>query len=231
MARHGLQQDRRVLDRARDRPRLIERGGEGDDAPARAAAVSRLDADRAGDRGRLADRAAGVGRGRAHAEPRRHRRRRAARRAARHELGVRALAPPGIDHRAVKARLVGRAHGELVIVELAEHHRAGGPEICRHRRLIGRREAVEDVRAGGGADALGAEQILDAERNAFERPRLPCLSRASLSSAISSARSGVLRTNAFSASFAASIASRCARASSSRRERLACARPRAPRRW
>ena len=70
------------------------------------------------------------------------------------------------------ARLVGRAHGELVIVELAEHDRAGRPEIGGHRRFISRREAVENVRAGGGANALGGEQILDAERDAFERPRL-----------------------------------------------------------
>ncbi len=38
--------------------------------------------------------------------------------------------------------------------------------------LVGRRELVEDLRARGGAHALGAEQILDAERNAFERTAL-----------------------------------------------------------
>ena len=83
----------------------------------------------------------------------------------------RAPALPRIDHRAVIARLIGRPHGELVNVELAEHDRAGRPQIGSHRRLIGWREAVEDVRAGRGADALGREQILDAERDAFERPR------------------------------------------------------------
>ena len=57
-----------VLDGARHRPGLVERAGEGDDAPARAAAVGRLDADDAGEDGRLADRAAGVGAGRARHE-------------------------------------------------------------------------------------------------------------------------------------------------------------------
>ena len=65
---HRAQQDRGVAHRARDRAGLVERRGERDDAPARAAPVGRLDPDRAGERGRLADRAAGVGRGRAQAE-------------------------------------------------------------------------------------------------------------------------------------------------------------------
>ena len=38
--------------------------------------------------------------------------------------------------------------------------------------FVSRHEIAEDVRAGGGAHALGGEQILDAERNAFERAAL-----------------------------------------------------------
>ena len=166
------QQDGRVAHRLGDRPGLVERGGEGDDAPARAAPVGRLDADGAGEGRRLADRAAGVGGRGAEAQVGRHRRRRAARRAARHQRDVGALAPPGIDHRPEAARLVRRAHGELVAVELAQHHRARIPQVLRHGRLVGRRELVEDVGAGRGAHALGAVQVLDAERQAFERPRL-----------------------------------------------------------
>ena len=128
---------------ARDRPGLIERGGKRDDAPARAAAIGRLDADGRGERRRLADRAAGVGRGRAHAEQRRHRRGRAAGRAARHQRGVGALAPPRIDHRAEARGLVRRAHRELVIVELAEHHRAVAPELRGHGRI---RKAARNCR-------------------------------------------------------------------------------------
>ena len=42
-------------------PGLIQRRGEGDDAPARAAAIGRLHADDAAESRRLADRAAGIG--------------------------------------------------------------------------------------------------------------------------------------------------------------------------
>ena len=63
-AGHRLEHDRAILDVARHRAGLVERAGEGDDAPAAAAAVSRLDPRDAGQRGRLADRAAGVGAGR-----------------------------------------------------------------------------------------------------------------------------------------------------------------------
>ena len=80
------------------------------------------------------------------------------------------LTPPWIDDRAVITSFVGRTHGELVHVELAEHHRAIGPEIGRHSRFVTRLETVEDVAAGLGVNAFGREQILDAERNAFERP-------------------------------------------------------------
>ena len=85
---------------------------------------------------------------------------------------VRALAPPGRHHRAEGAGLVRRAHGELVHVELAEHHRAVVPEVPRDGGFVGRIEVAEDVRAGGRDHAFGAEQILDAERDALERAGL-----------------------------------------------------------
>ena len=59
---HRAQQDRAILHRAGERPGLVERGGERHDAPARAPPIGRLDAGDAAERGRLADRAAGVGR-------------------------------------------------------------------------------------------------------------------------------------------------------------------------
>ena len=97
---------------------------------------------------------------------------RAARRAARHQRRIGIAPPPRIDDIAVVARLVGRAHGELVHVELAQHDRAVAPQIGGHGRFIGRLEAVENVARRLGVDALGREQVLDAERNAFERPAL-----------------------------------------------------------
>ena len=68
--------------------------------------------------------------------------------------------------RAVGAGLVGRAHGELVHVELAQHPRARRLEVAGDGALVGRLEALEDVRARGAVDAFGREQILDAERDA-----------------------------------------------------------------
>ena len=70
----------------------------------------------------------------------------------------------------------------------------------RHRlaadgRLVGRHEIIEDVRAGGGAHVLGREQVLDAERNAFERPRVAGLeARIRRPRAMASAWSGVSST-------------------------------------
>ena len=115
----------------------------------------------AAERGRLADRAAGVGAGGAQAQPGRHRRGRAARAAARHEVAIVARPGPGIAHPAVVGGHVRRAHRELVEIGLAQADRARFPQFAADRRFIGRHEAVQDVRAGGGQHALGAEQILD----------------------------------------------------------------------
>jgi hypothetical protein len=79
---------------------------------------------------------------------------------------------PGVDHRSVERGLVRRAHGKLVHIELAQHHGAVPPEVGRDGRLVLGLEAVEDVARRLGVDALGREQILDAERNALERALL-----------------------------------------------------------
>src|ERR1700722_11687281 len=65
-----------------------------------------------------------------------------------------------------------RPHREFVEIGLAEQHRAGGPQFFGDGRFVGRGEAVEDVGAGGGQHSFGAEQILDRDRDALERPRL-----------------------------------------------------------
>ena len=56
-----LQQERAVVDGARERADLVERAGEGDQPVAADGAVGGLQADDAAERGRLADGAAGVG--------------------------------------------------------------------------------------------------------------------------------------------------------------------------
>ena len=93
---------------------LVEAGGQRDQAVAGDPAVGRLDPDRAGDRGRLPDRAAGVGADGERRLVRRDRRRRAAARAAGDPGQV-----PGVVRRTVR-RVLGRgAHRELVHVGLA----------------------------------------------------------------------------------------------------------------
>src|SRR5690606_9007772 len=96
----------------------------------------------------------------------------ATRGAARHQVAVAVVGAPRVDHRAVVGGLVGRAHGELVHVEFAEHHGAVVPQVGGDRRLVGRLEAVEDVAASLGVDALGGEQVLHADRHAFQRTGL-----------------------------------------------------------
>ena len=89
-----------------------------------------------------------------------------------HQASICFLASPGRDHRTEKRRLVRRAHGELIVVELAEHHCAVAPEVGADGRFIGRQKIVEDARARRGAHILGREHVLDAERKAFERTRV-----------------------------------------------------------
>src|SRR5947208_16906793 len=96
-------------------------------------------------------------------------------RAADRGADIGAAPPPGIHHRAEARSLVRRAHRELVVVQFAKHYRAVAPEMRADGRLVGRRKRVENSRARGGAHALGAEQILDAERDSFERTALAFL--------------------------------------------------------
>ena len=163
-ADHVREQQRRVGHVARQRARLVERGGEGDHAVARDGAVGRLEPDDAAQRRGLADRAAGVGAERPRREARGDRGGAAARGAARHALAI-----PGVERRAER-RVLGRgAHRELVLVGLPEQRRAGVREARDHGRRVGRAVALEDARARLARDALGAEEVLDGERHAAER--------------------------------------------------------------
>src|SRR5262249_22595723 len=130
---------------------LVERGRKRDDAPTRAPTIGWLDPDDAGERRRLADRAAGIGAGRTKAELGCNCRRRTAGRTAGDEVSaldrsvlrsadVRTLAAPWVDHGAEARGLVRRTHREFVVVELAEQHGAVAPKLRRDRRLVGRHE-------------------------------------------------------------------------------------------
>ena len=231
VARHRLQHDRAVAHRARHRPRLIERRRKRDDAPARTPPIGRLDPGDAGNRRRLTNRATGIGARRTKHQPPRDRRRRSARRPARHQRRIRALAPPRIDHRLEVARLVRRPHRELVHVELAQHRRARIEQIARDGRFVRRLEPVENVRARRRLHTLGAEQILDAERECPQapapiRPRSACRTPLRPSKQSPASR----RRTQFSAR-AFSIALMCASVSSRRARRPSSSTRRALRRW
>ena len=156
VARHGFQHDRRIAHVAGDGSGLVERGGEGDDAPARAAPVGGLHADDAGQ----APPAGGSSR--RYRSPWRRRRYAAETAAAEppeEPPGTRSalefLARHGFIDRAVIGGLVGRAHGELVHVELAQHHRAVAEEIGGDGRFVRGLEGIEHVAGGLGMHALG----------------------------------------------------------------------------
>ena len=111
VACHRLQHQRRVFDRARERPDLIEAGCERDQPVAANASIRRLHADHAAHRGRLADRAAGVGAERDHRFARRDRGGAAAGAPARDAVEV-----PRVVGGKVAGVLGRAAHGELVAV-------------------------------------------------------------------------------------------------------------------
>src|SRR5271165_2108712 len=66
------------------------------------------------------------------------------------EPPVRFPAAPGGDRRPEARSLVRRAHGELVIVELAKQHGAVAPQIGADGGFIGRHEVLQDARTGSG---------------------------------------------------------------------------------
>ena len=164
VADHVAQQQRGVGDVARQRAGLVQRRGEGDHPVAADGAVRRLQADDPAQRGGLADRAAGVGAQRPRRRAGRDGGGAAAARAARHARAV-----PRVEHRPEGGVLVRRAHRELVLVGLAEQRRAGGGEPRDDRRRVRRAVALEDLRAGLARHALGAEEVLDGERDAGQR--------------------------------------------------------------
>ncbi len=101
---------------------------------------------------------------------------------------------PRIAHRSEEARLVRRAHRELVHVGLAEQHRPGPPPPLDDGRVVRGDEVGEHSRPAGGQDPVGAEDVLVGDRHAGERPRLRPAPRAHrplrASSSARSARDG-----------------------------------------
>ena len=144
---------------------LVEGGGEGDEPVAGDPAVGRLEAGDTTEGGGLADRPAGVGpEGEGDGSGRDDGGASAAA-APRHPLRV-----PGVPHRAIGRVLVGGAHGELVAVGHRHRHGPGVEQPSQGGAGVGRDEALEDPRAGGGLHPLHAEDVLVGEGDPAEGP-------------------------------------------------------------
>ena len=231
---HRVEERRRVARIAGERADLVERAGEGDDAVAADPAVGRLHADDPGQRGGLADRAAGVG-----PDAQRHV-------VGRHGRGRAAAAPAGdpvecprVRGRAEGRVLGGRAHRELVHVRLAQDHRADLAEPLGDVGVVRGDVAVEDARPGralaaragspGPSARPGSRSAGGAPRRAAGPSRRAAEIRPSAASASARARSRSIDSQAFRARFPRSAASRDAVVAS--RELTSPARRRAASSW
>ncbi|AEM41803.1 hypothetical protein KVU_1964 [Ketogulonicigenium vulgare WSH-001] len=171
-AGHGGQHNRCVAHVLGHRARLIQRGSIGDNAPARDAAIGRLDAGDAGEGRRLADRAAGIRAGGGQTQIGRNRRSRATRRAAGRQRRIAARRAPRVHRRAIDRGFVGRAHGEFVHVQLAQHHRAITEQFAGDGRFVFRLEPRQNAGCRLACDAFGREQVFDAQRDAAHIGRI-----------------------------------------------------------
>ncbi len=159
-----LEQDGVVLDRAGDRPDMVEREGERKDAVAAHRPIGRLHPDHAATGGGIAHRSAGVGAERRRRHAGRGRGPASARRATGMEVGVPRVAGgrPG--------QLQGRAAiGEFMQRQLAEQDGASLAQAPDHRGV--RRGAVADAQLGvaGGGQAVDVENVLQRVGHAVHR--------------------------------------------------------------
>ncbi len=143
-ALHGIERQRQILDRARQRTQMVEGIDEGKGAGAAQPAVGRLQPEQAAQRGRHADRAVGVRAQRQRHLARGHGGARAARRAAGHARRIVRIA-----RGAIVGVLAGEIVGVLAHVEAAHQDRAGRLELADQRAVALSLGAVEiDLRAG-----------------------------------------------------------------------------------
>ena len=85
----------------------------------------------------------------------------------------RTLQVPGVAGSGEVVVGVGQADGELVHHVLAEQDRAGRAEAARDGRVLGRDAVGQDAGAGRRADTGRVKEILEADRDAVERPAVP----------------------------------------------------------
>jgi len=143
---------------------MVERIAERKDAAPADPPIGRLQPDDAAIGRRPADRPAGVRAHRRRAQPGADRGGRPARRAGRIVVGV-----PRVARRREGQGEIRPADRELVGLLLAQQHRSGILQAHPGLRVLARHMRLVDPRAGGGADALGLVDVLEADRDAVQR--------------------------------------------------------------
>ena len=76
---------------------------------------------------------------------------------------------PRVFHGTKGAALVGGAHGKFVHREFAGHDGAGVGKVFNDAGIVGRDEVGEHFAAGGGTDAVGAEDVFVRHRDTVQR--------------------------------------------------------------
>ena len=164
VAGNGVEQHRSVLDGTAERADLVEGGCERDQAITGNRAVGRLEADNAAEGRRLTDGAAGI---RAEGERRfacRNNSGGTAGRAARYAVeAVRVMS------RVCSGVLAGRTHRELVHVCLAGDDGVSSGQLLDDGRVVRRLEVIKHLGRAGGQRALGADIVLDGDRDTGQR--------------------------------------------------------------
>ena len=145
----GVEQKRGIADGFGEGADLVERRGESDEPETRDAAVGRLEAHAAAERGRLADRAAGIRAERGEGLIRRDDRRGAAARAAR-DAGRVPRVMRVADTRSFPSNNPWRIHP----VRSAERNGAGGAQFADDRGVVIGSVAAQDFRAAGAGFAV-----------------------------------------------------------------------------
>ncbi len=143
---------------------LVETRRERDEPVARAHAIRRLQSANAGQCGRLANRAAGIGPGSSGHQSRGNGSGRAAGAAAGDIVEM-----PRVFHRAEVRGLARRPHRELVHVGLADEHGTRAREAFDHVRIERRRVVGKHPRTAGRAHARGDEYVLVRDGDAGKR--------------------------------------------------------------
>ena len=164
VAGNGIEQHGSILDGAAEWADLVERGGKCNEAVTGNRTVGRLEADNAAERSRLTDRTAGIRAQCQRSFACRNNSSGTAGRAARYAVEI-----VRVVSRVCSGVLAGGAHCELVHVGLAGDNGIGSGQLLDNRRIVRRLEIVQHLGGTGSQRALGADIVLDRDRDTGQR--------------------------------------------------------------